>query len=157
MIVLVSFHANAALLVFTILVAATLIVAWRAASATGAVAAAAAFVFVVFAEWAVRGNPEMLVLPGGRCQASVLPPLIAPFRCNLITAAISLPDRCRRIPGAGPLDERNHTGGVVGYRVFVPLRWLIGFTPASRISIAQFHLRFWRSCWLQPLRRRPKP
>ena len=44
---------------------ATLFVAWRAPAATGAVAAAAAFVFIVFAEWAVRGNPDMLVLPGG--------------------------------------------------------------------------------------------
>ena len=32
---------------------------------TGAVGAAAAFVFVVFAEWAIRANPDMLVLPGG--------------------------------------------------------------------------------------------
>ena len=31
----------------------------------GAVGAAAALVFVVFAEWAVRANPDMLVLPGG--------------------------------------------------------------------------------------------
>ncbi|MGZ3353081.1 MAG: DUF2339 domain-containing protein, partial [Xanthobacteraceae bacterium] len=64
-IVLASFHADAAIIVFAILVAGTVVVAWRAPSATGAVAAAAAFVFVVFAEWAVRGNPDMLVLPGG--------------------------------------------------------------------------------------------
>ena len=31
----------------------------------GAIGAAAFFVFIVFAEWAVRGNPDMLVLPGG--------------------------------------------------------------------------------------------
>jgi uncharacterized membrane protein len=65
LIVLASFHADAALIVFSVLVAAALIVAWQAPAATGAVAAAAGFVFVVFAEWAVRGNPEMLVLPGG--------------------------------------------------------------------------------------------
>src|SRR4029453_3575643 len=29
------------------------------------VAAAAGFAFIVFAEWAVRANPDMLVLPGG--------------------------------------------------------------------------------------------
>src|SRR4030081_1595571 len=53
------------MIVFAILVAGTLLVAWRAQAATGAIGAAALFVFVVFAEWAVRGNPDMLVLPGG--------------------------------------------------------------------------------------------
>jgi uncharacterized membrane protein len=65
LIVLTSFHADTAVMVFAILVAGTLFVAWRAPAAAGAVAAAAALVFVVFAEWAVRGNPDMLVLPGG--------------------------------------------------------------------------------------------
>ena len=65
LIVLSSFHADAAMIVFALLVAGTLIVAWRSDAATGAVGAAAAFVFLVFAEWAVRGNPDMLVLPGG--------------------------------------------------------------------------------------------
>jgi uncharacterized membrane protein len=65
LIVLSSAHADTAIVVFAILVAGTLLVAWRAESATGAVGAAAALVFVVFAEWAVRGNPDMLVLPGG--------------------------------------------------------------------------------------------
>jgi len=65
LIVLASQHADSALTVFTLLVAATFAVAWRAPAATGAIAGAAAFVFVVFAEWAVRGNPDVLVLPGG--------------------------------------------------------------------------------------------
>jgi uncharacterized membrane protein len=65
MIVLNSAHADTAITVFAILVAGTLFVAWRADAATGAVGAAAALVFVVFAEWAIRGNPDMLVLPGG--------------------------------------------------------------------------------------------
>jgi uncharacterized membrane protein len=64
-IVLASFHADMALIAFAILIAATLAIAWRAPAATGAVGAAAFLVFVVFAEWAVRGNPDMLVLPGG--------------------------------------------------------------------------------------------
>jgi uncharacterized membrane protein len=42
-----------------------LFVAWRAPAATGAVGFAAIFVAIVFFEWAVRGNPDMLVLPGG--------------------------------------------------------------------------------------------
>src|SRR5580692_4645080 len=65
LIVLASFHADAAIVVFAILTAATLLVAWRAPAATGAIALAAAFVGLVFLEWAVRANPDMLVLPGG--------------------------------------------------------------------------------------------
>jgi uncharacterized membrane protein len=64
-IVLASFHADAAMIAFALLVAGTLLIAWRAPAATGAIAAAALLVFAVFAEWAVRGNPDMLVLPGG--------------------------------------------------------------------------------------------
>jgi uncharacterized membrane protein len=65
MIVLASSHADAAIVDFAVMVAATLLVAWFAQAATGAVGAAALLVFIVFAEWAVRGNPDMLVLPGG--------------------------------------------------------------------------------------------
>jgi uncharacterized membrane protein len=65
MIVLASFHADTAMIVFGLLVAGTLCVAWRAPAATGAIAFAAALVAVIFFEWAVRANPDMLVLPGG--------------------------------------------------------------------------------------------
>jgi uncharacterized membrane protein len=65
LIVLASFHADAAMIAFAILVAGALFVAWRAPAATGAVGFAALFVAIVFFEWAVRGNPDMLVLPGG--------------------------------------------------------------------------------------------
>lgn len=65
LIVLSSAHADLALIAFTLLVGGTLLVAWRAPAATGALGAAAATVFIVFAEWAVRANPDMLVLPGG--------------------------------------------------------------------------------------------
>ncbi len=65
MIVLHSFHADTAMIVLALLIAGTLLVAWRAEAAAGALVAGAVFVFVVFAEWAVRGNPDMLVLPGG--------------------------------------------------------------------------------------------
>jgi len=65
LIVLASAHADTAMIAFAILVAGALAIAWRAPSATGAIAAAAAFVFIVFAEWAVRGNSDLLVLPGG--------------------------------------------------------------------------------------------
>ena len=65
LIVLNSSHTDAAMIVFGLLVAGSLAVAWRSDAATGAVGAAAALVFVVFAEWAVRANADMLVLPGG--------------------------------------------------------------------------------------------
>ena len=49
LIVLASAHADLALIAFTLLIAATLFVAWRAPAATGALGAAAATVFIVFA------------------------------------------------------------------------------------------------------------
>jgi uncharacterized membrane protein len=64
-IVISSLHADPAMIGFALLVAATLVVAWRAPAATGAVAAAAMFASFVFLEWAVLANPDMLVVPGG--------------------------------------------------------------------------------------------
>jgi len=65
LIVLMSGHADTALITFSVLAACTMFVAWWAPAAIGALGAAAAFIFIVFAEWVVRGNPDMLVLPGG--------------------------------------------------------------------------------------------
>ena len=88
LIVLNSAHADAAIVVFTMLVAGTLFVAWRAEAATGAVGAAAALVFVVFAEWAVRGNPDMLVLPGGPLPGFGPAATDSAVMLHLVTAAI---------------------------------------------------------------------
>src|SRR6202020_1805483 len=88
LIVLASFHADAAMIVFTALVGGTLLVAWRAHAATGAVGAAALFVFIVFAEWAVRGNPDMLVLPGGPLPGIGPAATDGSVSLHLITAAI---------------------------------------------------------------------
>ncbi|MCK1742137.1 DUF2339 domain-containing protein [Bradyrhizobium sp. 139] len=88
LIVLSSAHADLALIAFTLLVGATLLVAWRAPSATGALGAAAAAVFIVFAEWAVRANPDMLVLPGGP-MAGVGPTAIdGAVTLHLVMAAV---------------------------------------------------------------------
>src|SRR5450631_1691415 len=88
MIVLASFHTDAAIIVFALLVAGTLVVAWRAEAATGAVGAAAIFVFVVFAEWAVRANPDMLVLPGGPLPGIGPAATDGSVSLHLVTAAI---------------------------------------------------------------------
>jgi len=65
MIVFSSWHDGAAMTVFGLLVLATLAIAWRAPAATAAVAVNAVLAAFVFLEWAVRANPDMLVLPGG--------------------------------------------------------------------------------------------
>src|SRR5260370_1674164 len=88
MIVLASFHADAAVTLFAVLVAGTLLGPWRAQPATGAIAAAAIFVFVVFAEWAVRGNPDMLVLPGGPLPGIGPAASDSSVALHLVTAAI---------------------------------------------------------------------
>jgi uncharacterized membrane protein len=88
MIVLNSFHADTAMVVFALLVAGALFVAWRTDAAVGAIVAAAAFVFVVFAEWAVRGNPDMLVLPGGPLPGIGPNATDGSVTTHLVTAAI---------------------------------------------------------------------
>jgi uncharacterized membrane protein len=87
-IVLASFHADTAIIIFALLVAATLLVAWRAQAATGAVGAAAVFAFIVFAEWALRSNPDMLVLPGGPLPGIGPAATDSSVSLHLITAAI---------------------------------------------------------------------
>ena len=88
LIVLASFHADAAIVVFAVLTAATLVVAWRAPSATGAIALAAAFVGLGFLEWAVRTNPDMLVLPGGPLPGIGASPIEGSVSLHLTTAAL---------------------------------------------------------------------
>jgi len=61
-------HTDPALIVFAILIAATIVIAWRTDAAVAALPAAAVFVALVFLSWAVRGNPEWLVAPGGAMQ-----------------------------------------------------------------------------------------
>jgi uncharacterized membrane protein len=88
LIVLNSGHADTAIIVFTLLVAGALFIAWRADAAAGAIGAAALLVFVVFAEWAVRGNPDMLVLPGGPLPGIGPAATDSSVTLHLITAAI---------------------------------------------------------------------
>ena len=88
LIVLTSFHADSAMVAFALLVAGALFVAWRAPAATGAVAAAAAFVAIVFLEWAVRANPDMLTLPGGPLPASARNATDSSVSLHLTAAAI---------------------------------------------------------------------
>ncbi|MCK1390671.1 DUF2339 domain-containing protein [Bradyrhizobium sp. 1] len=88
LIVLSSAHADLSLIAFTLLVGATLFVAWRAPSATGALGAAAASVFIVFAEWAVLANPDMLVLPGGPMPGVGPVATDGSVTLHLLTAAI---------------------------------------------------------------------
>ncbi len=88
LIVLSSGHADLALIAFTLLVAGTLFVAWRAPAATGALGAAAATVFIVFAEWAVRANPDMLVLPGGAMPGIGPTATGSAVTLHLMTAAV---------------------------------------------------------------------
>ncbi|HLZ03840.1 MAG TPA: DUF2339 domain-containing protein [Bradyrhizobium sp.] len=87
-IVLASAHADTALIAFAVMVAATILIAWRASAATGAIGAAAFFVFVVFAEWAVRGNPDLLVLPGGAVPGIGPSPIGESVTLHLVAAAI---------------------------------------------------------------------
>jgi uncharacterized membrane protein len=88
LIVLNSGHADIAMIVFALLVAGTLLVAWRAEAATAAIAAAAGFVAIVFLQWVVLGNPDMLVLPGGPLPGIGPSPTDGSVSLHLISAAV---------------------------------------------------------------------
>src|SRR5579871_1488278 len=108
------------MITFSILVAAALFVAWRAPAATGAVGAAALLVFVVFAEWAVRGNPDVLVMPEGPLSGMGGPPITeASITLHLIAAAI--------FAGAGFWIQGRSTNAII------PVVWSAAgaFTPLA--------------------------
>jgi uncharacterized membrane protein len=124
LIVVASAHADAAMITFSILVAAALFVAWRAPSATGAVGAAALLVFIVFAEWAVRGNPDVLVIPGGALPGMGGPPITeASVTLHLVVAAIF----ALGFGGAGFLVQGRSTSAII------PVVWSAAatFTPLA--------------------------
>jgi uncharacterized membrane protein len=124
LIVVASAHADAAMITFSILVAAALFVAWRAPAAAGAVGAAALLVFLVFAEWAVRGNPDLLVLPGGALPGMGGPPITeASVTLHLVAAAIF----ALGFGGAGFLVQGRSTSAII------PVVWSASatFTPLA--------------------------
>jgi uncharacterized membrane protein len=126
LIVLASFHADSSVVVFAVLTAATLVVAWRAPSGTGAIALAAAFVSLVFLVWAVRANPDMLVLPGGPLPGIGSSPIESSVSLHLTTAALF----AGAFGLAGFFAQGRSTNAFVpvvwsGAGVFVPLALLI--------------------------------
>ncbi|HMM92643.1 DUF2339 domain-containing protein [Bradyrhizobium sp.] len=121
-----SFHADTAMIVFGLMVAGSLLVAWRSDAAAGAVGAAAVLVFVVFAEWAIRANPDMLVLPGGPLQGIGPNPTDGSVSLHLISAAIF----AAGFGIAGFMAQGRFTGPVIpviwsAAAVFTPLALLV--------------------------------
>ena len=88
LIVLASFHTDLAMAAFALLVAGTLFVAWYAQAATGAVAIAAVFVAAVFLSWAIQGNLDLLVLPGGPLEGIGVSPIQGSVTTHLASAAV---------------------------------------------------------------------
>lgn len=88
LIVLAGRHADLAMIAFALLVAGTLFVAWYAQAATSAVALAAGFVAIVFLSWAIQGNLDMLVLPGGPLEGIGASPIAGSVTTHLVSAAV---------------------------------------------------------------------
>jgi uncharacterized membrane protein len=88
LVALASFHADIAMVTFALIVAGTLFVAWYAQAATAAVAIGAGAVAIVFLEWAIQGNLDMLVLPGGPLAGIGASPVESSVSLHLVSAAI---------------------------------------------------------------------
>jgi uncharacterized membrane protein len=126
LIVLNSGHDDTAIVVFTLLVAGTMLVAWRADAAAGALGAASILIFVVFAEWAIQGNPDMLVLPGGPLPGIGPTATDGSVSLHLVTAAIFAVG----FGASGFLAQGRFTSATISARwaasgVFTPLALLI--------------------------------
>ena len=80
-------HSDASLVVFAVITAATLAVAWRAEAATAAVAASAVLVALVFLSWVVQSAPDTFGLQGGPLPGIGPRPTDASVNAHLITAA----------------------------------------------------------------------
>jgi uncharacterized membrane protein len=85
--VLASRHDTLALLGFVALIGATVAIAWRTEAASGAVAAAAVLVALVFAQYAVNIDFETLVLPSGPTAGAIPEPSHAEYGMQLILGA----------------------------------------------------------------------
>ncbi|MDB5619517.1 DUF2339 domain-containing protein [Tardiphaga sp.] len=125
LVVLCSFHSDTSMVTFGLLVAGTLFVAWYAQAATAAVAAAAGFVAIVFLAWAVRGNPDMLVLTGPLPGLGPTP-IESSVSLHLVTAAIF----AIGFGVMGFLAQRRSISAIIpviwaGAAVFTPLALLI--------------------------------
>jgi uncharacterized membrane protein len=87
LVVMASGHDTLALFGFSVLVAATVAIAWRVPSTTAAVPAAAVLVVLVLAEWAVDTRFETLVAPAGPTAGAVPEPVQAHFHLHLLLGA----------------------------------------------------------------------
>jgi len=86
--VLASGHAPLGLTTFTLLVAITLGIAWRAEAAAGAVPAAALLTLIVFADWALKFNFLNLVAPSGLTAPAIPDPPRVDVTWHLVLGAV---------------------------------------------------------------------
>jgi uncharacterized membrane protein len=87
LLVLASRHDGLALIVFVILIGATVAIAWRTEAAAGAVPAAVLLVALVFAQYAVNISLDQLVLPSGATAGAVPEPERVFFGTHLMLGA----------------------------------------------------------------------
>ena len=149
-------HSDASLIVFAILIAATLAVAWRAEAAAGAVATGAALVALVFLSWLVQAAPDVLGLQGGPLPGIGPRATDASVNTHLIAALIF----AAGFGGAGFLAQGRSPHAAVpviwsACGVAVPIALLIALSRASRISIARCRSQSWPSSLPGCLRPRP--
>ncbi|MBR1218094.1 DUF2339 domain-containing protein [Bradyrhizobium sp. U87765 SZCCT0131] len=88
LIVLAADHAASTLVVFTLLIASTIAIAWRAEAAIGAVAAGAVMSALVFLSWVVTIDIGELTIAGGAMAGVAPQPQDASVSAHLIAAAV---------------------------------------------------------------------
>lgn len=88
MLVFASDHDGVALIIFALLVAGTIAVAWRADAAVAAVPVGATFVVLVLGAWSVDLRIEHLIAPAGPMAGAVPEPARAAFGSHLVFGGV---------------------------------------------------------------------
>jgi uncharacterized membrane protein len=132
-VVLASGHAPPALMTFTLLVATTIAISWRAEPAVGALPAAALLALIVFADWALQFNFVNLVAPSGPTAPAIPDPPRVDVTWHLV------------LSGTRAIAVRPHSHGVERYcsirsyrysdRALLPHRQLRSFNPICRRGV----------------------
>jgi uncharacterized membrane protein len=130
MLVAAWFHDPATLAVFGVLVAATVVIAWRTDAAVGALPAVVLFVMLVMFTWAVRPVTTHLVMPGGPTAGVIPDPRAAYTGAHLALGALF----ALMFGGAGFLAQGR------SQRALIPVLWAAaGAAAPIAILVATYY------------------
>jgi uncharacterized membrane protein len=156
-VVLASGHAPSALMTFTLLVATTIAISWRAEPAVGALPAAALLTLVVFAAWALQFNFVNLLAPSAQTAPAIPDPPRVDMTWHIVLGMLF----AGMFGIAGFLAQGRSQSALIAMvwsatAVFAPIAILIALYYRIANFDRSFHLPAWRCCWQRCSQQPPK-